>query len=78
MKRYSARQLPHLQAAKHALTEGFEAFLNGQPISANWHNPQGSPAAYMAWRSGWLEAEAALRSLEVATDPGRELVPVSP
>ena len=73
MKRYSARQWPHLQAAKRALTEGFEAFLNGQPISANWHSPQGCPAAYMAWRSGWLEAEAALRSVDAVVGAEHEL-----
>ncbi len=64
MRHYSARQLPHLAAAKRALVEGFEAFLTGEPISANAHNPRTCPTSYSAWRVGWLEAESTLRAVE--------------
>ncbi len=61
---YSARQLPHLAAAKRALIEGFEAFVTGQSISANVHDPRKCPTTYIAWRAGWREAKAALRTVD--------------
>ena len=64
MRHCSARQLPHLAAAKRALIEGFDAFLIGESISANGHNPRTCPTTYTAWRAGWLEAEATLRAVE--------------
>ena len=64
MRPYSARQLPHLAAAKHALLEGFEAFLTGQSISANVHDPRKCPTTYIAWRAGWREAKVALRTVD--------------
>lgn len=66
VKQYSARQLPHLAAAKHALIEGFEAFLTGQSITANVHDPRRCPTTYTAWRAGWREADAALRAVDSA------------
>ena len=79
MKRYSARQLPHLEAAKHALLQGFEAFLVGASISDNAHDSHRCPAAYTAWRAGWLEAEEALRAAQSAADGGDQPTPaVSP
>ena len=70
MKRYNARQLLQIEAAKQALVEGFEAFLGGQPVAANSHDSTKSPAAHAAWRAGWLQAEASLRpSGTVATAP---------
>ncbi len=66
MRHYSARQLPHLAAAKRALMEGFEAFLTGQSLSANMHDPHKCPTTYTAWRAGWREAKAALRAVDVA------------
>jgi len=66
MKRYSARQWLQIEAAKQALVEGFDAFLTDQPIAANSHDPQKAPAAYAAWRTGWLEAWAVLGSADPA------------
>ncbi|MDJ0891602.1 MAG: hypothetical protein QNK18_10475 [Gammaproteobacteria bacterium] len=74
MRHYSARHLPHLAAAKRALIEGFEAFLTGQAISANMHDPHRCPLTYTAWRAGWREANAALR----ASDKGGERLRIPP
>ena len=60
MRRFTARDLPYVEAAREALLDGFEAFMIREPISANPHDPARSPPAYAAWRTGWLEAEAAL------------------
>ncbi len=60
-RRFSARDLPYMEAAREALMGGFEAFMTGQPLSANAHDPIRCPTAYAAWRAGWLEAEAALQ-----------------
>lgn len=35
MKRFTARDLPYVEAARGALFHGFEAFMGNQPISAN-------------------------------------------
>ena len=64
VKRYSARQLLQIEAAKQALVEGFDAFLTDQPIDANSHDPQKAPAVYAAWRTGWMEAWAVLASAD--------------
>ena len=64
MKRFTARELPYVEAAREALLAGFEAFMIRQPISANPHDPTKSHPAYAAWRAGWLEAEAALESAD--------------
>ena len=64
MRRFTARDLPYLEAARHALIDGFEAFVTGEPMSANSHNPDKCPVAYAAWRTGWQEAQAASKSAE--------------
>ena len=77
MRHCSARQLPHLAAAKRALIEGFEAFLTGESISANGHNPLTCPTTYTAWRAGWLEAEATLRAVETPSTGDQQLARIS-
>jgi len=62
VKRFTARDLAYMAAARHALSAGFEAFVTGEPMSANSHDPANCPAAYAAWRTGWLEAQAASKS----------------
>jgi len=64
VKRFTARDLPYMEAARHALVDGFEAFVTGEPMSANSHDPAKCPVAYAAWRTGWLEAQAASKSAE--------------
>ena len=76
VRHYSARELPHLAAAKRALIEGFEAFLTGQAISANVHDPRKCPTTYIAWRAGWREAKAALRAVDSA-DPRNDRLAIS-
>ncbi len=77
VRHYSARQLPHLAAAKRALIEGFEAFLTGESISANAHNPRTCPTTFTAWRAGWLEAEATLRAVETPSTGGEQLARIA-
>ncbi len=64
VRRFSARDLPYLEAAREGLMAGFEAFMTGLPISANVHDPIRCPTAYAAWRTGWLEAESASECAE--------------
>ncbi len=59
-KQFTARDLPYMEAAKEALLAGFEAFMTGQPMSANSHDPMNCPTAFDAWRAGWLQAASAL------------------
>jgi len=60
MRRLTARTLPYMEAAREALLAGFEAFVTGEPLSANSHDHVRCPTAYAAWRAGWLEAESAM------------------
>lgn len=64
-KRFTARDLPYMEAAREALLDGFQSFMTGQPISANSHDPMRCPTAYAAWRTGWLEAESALECADL-------------
>ena len=61
VRRLTARTLPHVEAAREALSAGFEAFVRGEPLSANAHDPARCPATYAAWRAGWLQAESAMK-----------------
>ena len=64
-KRFTARDLPYMEAAREGLIRGFEAFMTGQPMSANVHDPIRCPTAYAAWRTGWLEAESASKCADL-------------
>ena len=42
-----------------AYGEGFQAFSDGQPRSANDYDRQNDPLSWGAWDDGWLDAKNA-------------------